>query len=129
MGLAEKKVIKSLEEEVIPALRSRINAAIGKDIEISINWDSFETEAQLREVQHQCLDRIAEGLEKIAKDDMGKEALNESLNTLVVNNITDASAKKIELSDGTLTVDGKWEDFGSGIFRPVEYSRQIEGSL
>jgi len=129
MGLAEKKVIKGLETDVIPEVITRINGLIGKDIEISVNWDSFETAAELMELQHQCFGRIATGLERICEDDMGKEALNESLNKLVINNITDASTKKIEFSDGILTVDGKWGDFGSGIFNDGDYMSQIEAAL
>ncbi len=129
MGLAEKKVIKGLESDVIPEAKSELNKMIGTDIEIAVNWDSFETVAQLQEVQHQCIGRIVEGLGKIAEDDMGKEALGESVKTISINNIADAGAKKIELSDGTLTVVGKWEDFGSGIFTPGDYATKIEDAL
>ena len=60
---------------------------------------------------------------------MGKEALNETLNAISVNNIEDASSKKIELSDDTLTVDAKWEDYSSGIFTDTDYAEQIERAL
>jgi len=129
MGLAEKKVIKGLEVDVIPEVKGKLNDMIGKEIEISINWDTFETAAQLQEVQHQCLGRIADGLGRIANDDMGKEALQESLNTISINNIADSGSKKISLSDGVLTVDGNWADFGSGIFTDGDYATQIEDAL
>ena len=129
MGLAEKRVIKMLNEEVIPEVTERLKAAVGKDIVIEMNWDSFETEKQLREVQHQCLGRIADGIEKLCGDDMGKEALADVMTKLVVNNIAEAGDKKIALADSALTVDGKWEDFGSGIFTDSDYANQIEALL
>ena len=129
MGLAEKKVIKLLGEDVIPEVKGELKEIIGKDIEISVNWGSFETVAQLDELQHQCFGRIVSGLREVAEDDMGKEALNETLNAISVNNIEDASSKKIELSDDTLTVDAKWEDYSSGIFTDTDYAEQIERAL
>ncbi len=129
MGLAEKKEIRSIEENNIPETKQKLNTILGKDIEISINWDSFETVKQLQEVPHQCLGRIAEGIEKVASDDMGKEALQESLTTIQVNNIEDASAKKITFTDHILTVDAKWEDYSDGIFTAGDYRTQIENLL
>ena len=106
-----------------------MNDTLEKDIDIAINWDSFETVNQLEQVYHQCLGRIAEGIEKIAADDMGKEALQESMTTIQVNNIDDASAKNVALTDGVLTVDAKWEDFSNGIFTPGDYRTKIENLL
>ncbi len=129
MGLAEKRQIKFIEESVFPEIKNKLNDKLGKEIEISINWDSFKTVQQLQEVEHQCLGRITEGIERIASDDMGKEALQESLATIQVNNIEDAATKKITLADNVLTVDAKWEDFSNGIFTPGDYSEVIENLL
>ena len=129
VGLAEKKQIKALEDDIIPEIQSKLGNMIGKQVEVSVNWDSFETVAQLQEIQHQCLGRIVEGLQRIADDDMGKEALAESVESIKSNNIANAGDKKISLEGGVLTVDGKWEDFGSGIFTPGDYATQIEAAL
>lgn len=129
MGLAEKRIVKMLEEEVLPEFKTRLNAATGKDIEVAINWDSFTTQEQLREVQHQCLGRIADGIERLASDDMAKEAIADAMNQLTINNIDDAGDKSIQLADGVLTVNGKWEDFGSGIFTDGDYANKIEEQL
>ncbi len=129
MGLAEKKQIRFIEENNIPDIKKRLNNTLGKEIEININWDSFETVNQLQEIYHQALGRITEGIEKIASDDMGKEALQESMTTIHINNIDDASAKNVALADGVLTVDGKWEDFSNGIFTPGDYRTKIENLL
>jgi len=129
MGLEEKRYIKTLTDEVIPTFKNDLKAIIGKDVDLAMNWDTFSTSAQLQEVQHQCLGRILDGIRKIAADDMGKEALSETLATIKINNVSDSAAKKIELSGNTLTVDAKWEDFSSGIFTDTDYSTQIEKAL
>lgn len=129
MGLAEKKKIRSIEESNILDTKKKLNSAIGKDIEISVNWDSFQTVKQIQEIPHQCLGRIVEGIQIIAKDDMGKEALQESLTTIQVNNIEDVAAKKITLADNILTVDAMWEDYSNGIFTANDYVKKIEDLL
>lgn len=129
MGLAEKKQIRSIEENSLLETKKKLNAILDKDIEISINWDSFETVAQLQEVEHQCLRRITVGIEKVASDAMGKEALQESLDAIQVNNIEDGAAKKITFTNNILTVDAKWEDYSAGIFTSDDYSTQIENLL
>ena len=129
MGLAEKKVIRNLEENTIPDFLTKLKELSGKDIELDMNWASFQTEKQLLEVEYQVLGRICEGLQIIAQDDLGKEAINETINKIVVNNINDASAKNISISDSVLTIDGNWEDFSSGIFTSDDYAKKIEEEL
>ncbi len=128
MGLAEKKIIKMLEEEVLPEFKTRLNTATGKEMDVVINWESFDAKA-LQEVQHQCLGRIADGIEKLTSDDMAKEAIADAMNQLSINNIDNAADKSIKLADGVLTVNGKWDDFGSGIFTDSKYAKMIEEQL
>lgn len=129
MGLAEKKRIKSIEEQEIVDIKKSLNDTLEKTVDININWDTFETVKQIQEIPYQCLKRLFEGLKKIAADDMGKEALQESLTAIKINNISDSAAKKITLEDNVLIIDANWEDFGSGIFTPEDYTKQIENLL
>lgn len=129
MGLAEKKQIRAMEEETIPEFKQKISEAVGTDVEITVDFDSFQTVAQMQEIHHQCLGRVLEGIQAIVKDDLGKEAMQESVKTIVVGNVEDDESKKISLADGTLTVVGNWANFGGGTFTWWDYQEQIEANL
>ncbi|MEJ2611818.1 MAG: hypothetical protein P8179_17510 [Candidatus Thiodiazotropha sp.] len=128
MGLEEKKMRNTLEKEIIPEVSTDLKAALGTDVEIKINWDSFEAIDSLREIQHQVLGRIVEGVKSLCEDDFAKGEAAEQFKTIEVNNLSSLDDKKVEFANNTLTIQTTWADFGN-IFTPGDIKSAIEAGL
>lgn len=129
MGLRKKKQIRYLEESVIVDAKESLKNILGVEIDVNIDWESFETESQLEEIKYQCISRIIGGVSDVAHDDLGKEALAELFSSFCIVNINESSDKTISIDDKTITVKCKWDDFRAGIFTEKEYSKEISSML
>jgi len=83
MGLQEKRAAKSIEDQYLGNYQKEINDIVGKELPININWDTFEMDF-IKFVPSVCLQRLTDGLKAVCKDDMGKEAIQESINSIEV---------------------------------------------
>ncbi len=111
MGLAEKRIIKSYQEGQFQEHVKEINEIAGKEIDIVVDWDSLSN----NEYSHLWEDSftkiyftpIIEALKSIAADDMGKEALNESLSKIDIKDANDiySAGMAYSFSNSTLHVD------------------------
>ena len=113
MGLAEKRAIKEFQDGEYPGLKSSLDEACGFDVEMVVDWDTV-TEDGMGHMISESMARVyfqpvIDGLKSITADDMGKEALKESLKKVVFCNNGDNSSasNSIKFEDGVLTVDHK----------------------
>jgi len=91
MGLTEKRALKAFQDNKLPEIIKNINEVAGKNIEIIIDWDSI----MANDHDHLFEDAwnkvyfisIVEALKGIAIDDMGKEAIAEGLDKIVIKNL------------------------------------------
>ncbi|MDO6675319.1 hypothetical protein MK851_13910 [Tenacibaculum sp. 1B UA] len=93
MGLKEKRFTKTFQEEKYPALKEQINNAAGFDVTIDVEWDTMFEDKFLHLYDDSYpkiyFQPLINAFAAIAADDMGKEALAESLKKVVITNKDD----------------------------------------
>ncbi|TPN83402.1 hypothetical protein [Aquimarina algicola] len=111
MGLAEKRIIKNFQEVDYKVLLNKINDIAGFEVELEIDWDSLSSndyshlwESTFPKIYFQP---IIEAFKAITTDDMGKEALKESISKITIQDKSDnASANSTySFKDGNLMID------------------------
>lgn len=103
MGLAERRKMKELQENVLPGRVKEIAGICGAEIPYEVDWDSFQDdEPGLNFMDNLSCHRLNMALRVICIDDMGKEAVRESLKRVRLRNVKDKSAMKLSFADGTL---------------------------
>lgn len=90
MGLKEKRFTKEFQEEQFPTLKQKIDAAVGFDIPIDVQWDTLFEDRFLHLYSDSYpkiyFQPLIEAFTVIASDEMGKEAIQESLQKIVIVN-------------------------------------------
>lgn len=110
MGLRERRAAKAFEDNTYPALKARIDAAYGKELPVEVDWKSLAIDgsAHLYEegFTQVYFETLIGALEGIAIDDMGREALHEGLEKVVITNSGNHSSYRgFSFADGVLTID------------------------
>lgn len=110
MGLKERRAIKDFQDNHFPKLCEDIKKAAEKDIEIEVDWDSLA----IPKYSEQYADFFTKiyflpligAFENICIDEMGKEALAESVQRIHICNKSEQYGEvAYSLKDGVLTVD------------------------
>jgi len=90
MGLAERRVVKSFQEGTFKKLEKKINTAAGKTLAIEVDWDSLAEDGMSHLYEDSWskiyFEPVIAALKNICSDDMGKEAVSDSLDTIVIKN-------------------------------------------
>ena len=90
MGLKEKKITKQFQDEKLPGLKEQIVKAAGFDVPLEVEWDTlFEdrfTHLYMDTYSQIYFEPLIEAFTAITADDLGKEALQESLKKVVIVN-------------------------------------------
>ena len=90
MGLAEKRIVKAYQEGTYQELVKEINTLAGFDLEIEVDWSSLSNNTYSN-IWEQSFSQvyftpIINAFKAITVDDLGKEALQETLKKIVVKN-------------------------------------------
>ena len=130
MGLAEKRLAESIKTEKLPAFEEKLKERAGYDIKVNIDWNTFTA---YDEYPLSRLDIVFDDLEsfvkKICSDDMGKEALQESMTTIDITNTDDSSAVKMELKDETLFLNFQLAGLTFSSYTDSQIASYVEGKL
>ncbi len=103
MGLAERRKMKELQESVLPGRVKEIAEICGAEIPYEVDWDSFNDDLQgLNFMDNLSCHRLNMALRVICMDEMGKEAVRDSLKVVRLRNVKAKSDMKIVFSDGAL---------------------------
>ncbi len=108
MGLAEKRAVKAFQDNKLPAIQAQIDAAVGKPVPLTVDWEQLALEGYGERYEElwmaSCFDPLVKGLQEVGVDDMGREALNESLKSIrILGDYAHSLNAKFE--DGVLTLD------------------------
>ena len=126
-GLAERRAIAAYTEAQYPSLQKKIQQAAGFDVPINVDWDSLALPGDAEYYPQDdyfvktIFGPIEAALAQIAKDDMGKSALKESLKEI-----------KVQYEDGGIpaTAYGDRVKFDGGVltvnFRPYTNTADVE---
>ncbi|WP_375578862.1 hypothetical protein ABWH96_17855 [Marivirga tractuosa] len=131
MGLQEKKAAKVIKEQYFNDYQKELNQIAGKELPIEINWDSFDLNS-IKFIPSVCLQRTVDAFKDVCADDFGKEAIQENVNKIVVNNIdpnTAAENKSIGLDSGVLIINASYGGHHTGFFTDLDIKNYLESNL
>ena len=130
MGLAEKRKIKELQDSVLPGRVKEIEEICGKAIPYDVDWASLAEDAEgLNFLDNVSCHRLNMALRVICQDDLGKEAVRESLKSVKLTNLKDAAAKKLSFDGGVLHMQCAYAKGLSGAFSDNEIRTLLMSKL
>ena len=111
MGLQERRAVKAFQDNSYQKLTSEINTLAGFPIEFEVNWDTLALE-EYTHMYEECFPKVyftplINAVKEITIDDMGKEALKESLKKVVIKNEAGNvyGSNAYAFNGGVLTID------------------------
>lgn len=131
MGLQEKKAAKAIKDQYFDDYQKDLNEIVGKELPIEINWDSFDLNS-IKFIPSVCLQRTVDAFKAVCADDLGKEAVQEGISKIVVNNIEESTAaenKSVGLDSGVLIINACYGGHYSGFFTDTDIKGYLERSL
>eukprot|EP00003_Mantamonas_plastica_P006377 TRINITY_DN1518_c0_g1_i1.p1 TRINITY_DN1518_c0_g1~~TRINITY_DN1518_c0_g1_i1.p1 ORF type:complete len:1269 (+),score=566.40 TRINITY_DN1518_c0_g1_i1:1967-5773(+) len=120
LGLTSKYYVRKINDESIPRFNEKMNDIIGKEIEVSIDWESFEKAEDMEDAfyymaswrGYYTFDRVASGVRRaVERDD--QLTYKELLQKVVFRHIPgkDYRKRRVSLTDGTLYIVGCFETY------------------
>jgi len=107
MGLAERRVIKSFQENEYQKFLAEVREVVGKDVDVDVQWDSLAEDGMSHLYEEAWVkvyfEPVKDALKSICSDDMGKEAITESLGKIIIKN------------EGDIHYAGKWSSFDGNV--------------
>lgn len=103
MGLEERRKIKEYQDTIVPERSAELAEICGTAIPYDIDWDSFANDAEaLRFLDNLSFHRINMAMRVICTDELGKEAIKDSLKVIKLKNVADKAEMKINFGGGAL---------------------------
>ncbi|WP_375578538.1 hypothetical protein ABWH96_16125 [Marivirga tractuosa] len=130
MGLQEKRLAKEIQAEKLPEFEAKVKEITGSDIKVDIDWDTFTAyDSYPLSRLDIVFDDISSFLKKICADDLGKEALQEKLNTIKLTNTDNPEELKMELSDNVLSFKLQLAGSSFGAYTDSQIVSYVESQL
>ena len=113
--LKEKRTIKKIQDETVPATESSLALRVGKKIEIEIDWKSFEESLDgkiavwMLETQSMIFRPIEKVIEDMCNDADAKEVLQSSAKKIRIVNTKSARTTEVKVGGGTIEINGAFE--------------------
>jgi hypothetical protein len=90
MGLAERRAAKAFEDHKFPAYKQEIDAIVGFDIPVEVNWEAIAiddyTELYDTSFPKVYFKPLIEALKGVCIDDLGRDAVKAGLKKIVITN-------------------------------------------
>jgi hypothetical protein len=103
MGLAERRKIKELQETTLPERVREIEEICGAPVPYEVDWESFADDAEaLNFMDNLSCHRLNMALRVICLDEMGKEAVRETLKKVRLRNVKTPAEMKMWFDGGVL---------------------------
>ena len=129
MGLAEKRALANLRDEVTPKYQAELQEITGTNIAYKIDWDSFADDLRAMEnLEDSCFKAVNEVFRSITVDDIGKEAVAQSIKEIHLSHGKSANIYEFTLADGVLNMPWDWSGW-AGSFFPSTVQEKIESML
>lgn len=103
MGLTERRMMQELKDATLPAREKEIEEICGQAIPYDVDWSSMADDSEaLRFVDNVSCHRLNMALRVICSDQIGREAVVQSLKKIRLVNVKDAAAMAILFEADTL---------------------------
>ena len=130
MGLAERRKIKELQDNVLPGRVKEIEEICGAPIPYDVDWESFSDDLEgLNFMDNVSCHRLNMALRVICQDDMGKEAIRETVKKIKLKNIKDKAEKSLGFADGALDMHCAYAQKMDGAFSDNEIRELLMKNL
>ncbi len=130
MGLEEKRRIKELQEVTLPDRVREIEEICGAAIPYEVDWDSLADDSEgLNFLDNLSCHRLNMALRTICVDDLGREAIRESLTLVRLGNVVDVADKSIDFADGVLEMRCAYAQGTAGMFTDGEIREVLMAGL
>jgi hypothetical protein len=117
MGLEERRRIKELQEVTLPGRVNDIQEICGAPIQYEVDWDSLKDDAAGLNFLDNCsCHRLNMALRGICQDDMGKEAVRDSLKLIKLKNVKTTGEMSMTFESGVLEMHCAYALGASGMF-------------
>jgi hypothetical protein len=121
MGLEERRMIKELTDEVLPGRVAEIEEISGAAVPYDVDWGSFDGDlTALNFVDNISCHRLNMALRVICADDLGKEAVRETLKRVKLKNVKDPAEKSLKFVANTLEMTYAYASGLDGAFSDNE---------
>ncbi len=116
LGLAERRAIKTYQDNTYPGLKKSIDAVAGFDVPVEVNWDAVAIPGQASNYNEEdyltnvFFKPLTAALKSVTADQMGKDALKSKLKKIVFT-YDEATAPAsnypngVKFEGGTLTIN------------------------
>src|SRR4051812_49186295 len=126
MGLEERRKIKELEDEVLPGRVSEIEEICGTAVPYEVDWASFDGDLPgLNFVDNISCHRLNMALRVICSDDLGKEAVRDTLKVVRLHNVKSTGEKALAFGDGALDMTCAYAAGLDGAFSDNEIREEL----
>lgn len=136
MGLAERRIIKAYQESKYQDFLNEVKNLIDGDIEFEIDWNSLPNEKYPKNLEQGLTEvyfqPILSSFKTIAEDDMGKEAIRESVKKVIIKDENDNAyaSQTYKFNDGVLIVDHcSYTNIGNTAERTKFLTKLLESNL
>lgn len=128
MGLEERRKIKELQDVTLPGRVKEIEEICGAPIPYEVDWDSFDMEA-LNFMDNISCHRLNMALRTICTDDMGKEAVRDTLKNVKLKNVKTRGEMSMNFDTGTLEMHCAYALRTDGMFSDSEIYQLLMKNL
>jgi hypothetical protein len=116
MGLQERRLMKDLQDRVLPERSREIAEICGAEIGYDVDWSSLENDAQaLNFLDNLACHRLNMALRTICIDELGREAVRDGLKQVRLHNVATPEQRRITFSDGVLEMHTAFAHGASGM--------------
>jgi hypothetical protein len=130
MGLNERRKMKELQTESFPERTAELTEITGGTIAYDVDWDSFSDDLEgLNFLDNLSCHRTNMALRVICSDDLGKEAVQESLKTIKLKNVPNKADMKITFGNGVLEMHCAYALRTDGMYSDNEIRAVLEKGL
>lgn len=131
VGLNERRKIKELQDTVLPERTAEIaEIAGGGTIAYDVDWDSFADDLEaLNFMDNLSCHRTNMALRVICSDDMGKEAVRDTLKVIKLKNVKTKPEMHISFANGVLEMHCAYALRTDGMFSDGEIRETLMKGL
>jgi hypothetical protein len=131
MSLEEKREIKKATEGWLPEKNQELTELSGGGtMTFDVDWSTFAGDLKgMNWLEFNGPQQVVNAFRMIGTDDLGREALRESVRKIVVKNTKDAAQKSLAMDGGVLTLTCAFAQSPGGRFTHDEIKAFITSKL
>ena len=130
MGLNERRKIEELKTTTFPQRVKEIEEICGKAVPYEVDWNSISDDAEaLNFIDNISCHRLNMALRIICQDDMGKEAIRETVKKIKLKNVKGIGEKSLGFADGALDMQCAYAQKMDGAFSDNEIRELLMKNL